>query len=70
MGRAPPEPPFVVSQRVEVTLNAAELEHAIRCWMLDKPVPQADQFSDVAVRVYATDEGYPMSAVLTYRPAA
>jgi len=68
MARTPPESPFVVTQRVEVTLSAAELEHAIRCWMLDKPVPQADQFSDVAVRVFATEEGFAMSAVLSYHP--
>lgn len=64
------EPPFVVTQRVQVDLSAKELEHALRCWMLEKPVPQAEQFNDVAVRVYADDEGNAISATLIYRPAS
>lgn len=67
--RVEPEPPFTVKQRVDLTLRADQVEHAIRYWLLNNTrVPQAKSFSDIVVRVFATEEGTALSATLTYEP--
>jgi hypothetical protein len=73
--REPPEPDVSVRQRVDVTLSAKEVLHALRCWIDHGPprtahrVPAAKSFSETYVSVHCDDEGNLLSAVATYEPA-
>ena len=69
MSRKTEEPLYSVRRRVNLTLRADQVEHAIRCWLLNTPhLPQPKDFSGSVVRVFATEEGVALNATLTYEP--
>lgn len=79
MPKREPEPPRVsVKSRTEVTLSAAEVEHALRCWIdhggAAGRVPKPMNFSNIQVYMemngYGSDLDTPVfgGATLIYEP--